>query len=218
MIRLFSIEDHWVVIDGLKTKFRSDRDEIRITCSADNIDKALTIDQNSFDIILLDLLIPGTDPVENVLKLKNSFPGKPIVILTSEESSVWEEQMCEAGVQAYLTKHDTRKKIKTVLKQVSSGEDLCKQKMSELSKKKSGLKSNKNEPFLKPREKEILSLLLQDMNLQQIAEKMLITESAIAKIMAKLRKRFNVKTNSTLLRVILERKLIHPRALSIKSP
>ncbi len=40
--------------------------------------------------------------------------------------------------------------------------------------------------------------MLQDMNLQQIAEKILITESAIAKMMAKLRKRFNVKTNSTL--------------------
>jgi DNA-binding NarL/FixJ family response regulator len=216
MIRLFSIEDHWVVIDGLKSKFRSDRDEMMITCFAENIDIALQVDQNLFDIILLDLYLPETDPDENVSKLKTRFPEKPIVIYTSEESSVWEDQMCLAGVQAYLTKYDNRKTIKRVIQQVAAGEDLCRQRRNELNRNSAKLKYNKDEPFLKPDEKEIISLLLQDFTLKEISAKKIITgssvkivtESAISKMMAMLRKRFHVKTNAALLRIIIERKLI----------
>jgi DNA-binding NarL/FixJ family response regulator len=216
MIRLFSIEDHWVVIDGLKLKFRSDRDEMMITCKTDKIDKALKVDQNLFDIILLDLYLPETDPEENVSKLKTRFPEKPIVIYTSEESSIWKDQMCLAGVQAYLTKYDKRQIIKKVIQQVASGEDLCRQRRIELNQNSAKLKYKKDEPFLKPDEKKIISLLLQDLSLKEIAAKKIITgssvkivtESAISKMMAMLRKRFHVKTNAALLRIIIERKLI----------
>ena len=83
MIRLFSIEDHWLVTDGLRTKFRKSRDEIVITCSAETIEDAIEgKHDDAFDIILLDLFLPGTEPLENIRKLKERYPGKPIVILT----------------------------------------------------------------------------------------------------------------------------------------
>jgi DNA-binding NarL/FixJ family response regulator len=119
MIRILSIEDHWMVVDGLRARFRGDRDDISIACSAGTMDIALATDPVLFDLILLDLLIPGTEPTENVRKLKIVFPGKPIVVLTSEERTVWEVQMCKAGVHAYLTKGDQRKSLKEVIKRVS---------------------------------------------------------------------------------------------------
>jgi len=95
-----------MVVDGLRARFRGDRDDISIACSAETMEEAVAIDPDTFDLILLDLLIPGTDPPVNVRRLKATFPGKPIIILTSEERTVWEMQMCKAGVQAYLTKGD----------------------------------------------------------------------------------------------------------------
>jgi two-component system, NarL family, invasion response regulator UvrY len=217
MIRLFSIEDHWLITDGLHSRFRSDRDNIMVSCSAESMKETADITADMFDIILLDLLIPGTDPVENVQKLKKKFPGKPIVILTTEESSVWKDQMCEAGVQAYLTKHDERKTIKDVIKRVALGEDLFKERRIELNNKPVEGKSKKDDFFLKPEEKEILSWFLQELNLKEISAKKItsgsgkkmVSESTIAKVMAKLRKQFKVKTNTSLLRIILEKKLIN---------
>ena len=207
MIRLFSIEDHWMVIDGLRSRFRKDRDDISITCSAETIEEALSIDAGLFDIILLDLLIPGTDPVENVQKLKNRYPEKPIVILTSEERNVWEEQMCEAGVQAYLTKHDKRKKIKDAIKQVSRGENLCLQNKSELKLNAINPDLKDEKPFLKPSEKLILNLFSQEMRLKEIASKLHMTESAVGKVMTGLRNRFKVKSNTGLIRFFIDKKM-----------
>ena len=207
MIRLFSIEDHWMVIDGLKSRFRGDRDDISITCTAETIDDALAMDSDLFDIILLDLLIPGTDPVDNVLKLKNRYPGKPIVILTSEEQTVWKDQMCEAGVQAYLTKHDKRKKIKAIIERVSLGEDLCKQKMLEL-KQFTILPLQNETPKLKPTQKAILTLFIKEMSLKEIASSTFMTESAVAKAMARMRKQFQVKSNTGLIRFFIDKKML----------
>ena len=208
MIRILSIEDHWMVVDGLKSRFRGDRDDMSNTCSAETIEEALTVDYDLFDLILLDLLIPGTDPVENVQRLKKRYPAKPIIILTSEERTVWEDQMCEAGVQAYLTKHDTRQNIKTVIKQVSQGQDFCRLRLLDLN-----LISALPDPvnwvqMLKPHEEAILTMFSKEMRLKEIATTLNMTESAVGKTMAKLRKQFHVKSNTGLIRVLLDQKIL----------
>ena len=208
MIRILSIEDHWMVVDGLRARFRGDRDDISIACSAETMEEALATDPLMFDLILLDLLIPGTDPTENVRKLKTVFPGKPIVVLTSEERTVWEVQMCKAGVQAYLTKGDQRKNLKDVIKRVSQGENLCRKKLSEMKLPGSESNSPEDAHRLKPTEKAILTLFIQDHNLKEIAAKLSMTESAVGKTMARLRMVFNVKSNSGLILLLHSGKLI----------
>ena len=208
MIRILSIEDHWMVVDGLRARFRSDRDDMAITCSAGTIVEALAHDPGSFDLILLDLVIPGTDPPENVRKLKAAFPEKPIVVLTSEERTVWEVQMCRAGVQAYLTKNDQRRIIKEVIKRVSRGEDLCKMRLAEMKVSAGAVPAENDEHRLKPTEKAILSLFVQELTLKQIGGKLCMTESAVGKTMARLRNEFNVKSNSGLILLLREMDLI----------
>lgn len=208
MIRIFSIEDHWMVIDGLRARFRGDRDEISITCTATNMGAAIKTDPETFDLILLDLLIPGTDPVENVKKLKRIFPGKPIVILTSEERTVWEVQMCMAGVQAYLTKNDQRKYLKEIIKRVAGGENLCKTRLAELKINTEGSDSPVQPYLLKPTEKAILALFVKQMALKEIAAKLDMTESAVGKTMARLRMEFKAKSNAGMILLLREAKII----------
>jgi len=122
MIRLFTIEDHPVIITGLRNTFRPSRDQIEIIGSANSVDEAVTkADPDTFDIFLLDLWIPGYHPLQNVKKLKENFPGKPVVMFTSEDSTVWQRKMFEAGAMAYLLKNAEKIEIKATLEKVSHG-------------------------------------------------------------------------------------------------
>lgn len=208
MIRIFSIEDHWMVIDGLRARFRGDRDDISITCTATTMHEAVETDPSAFDLILLDLLIPGTDPMENVKLLKKIYPGKPIVILTSEERTVWEVQMCRAGIQAYLTKSDQRKYLKEIIKRVAGGEDLCKKRLAELKLTSEGPDPAAQPYRLKPTEKAILTLFVKQMTLKEIAARLEMTESAVGKTMAKLRNEYNAKSNAGMILLLREAKII----------
>jgi DNA-binding NarL/FixJ family response regulator len=85
MIRLFVIEDHPVIVTGLRNLFRPSRDEIEIVGSASSVDEAVSrAVSDTFDMILLDLWLPDSHPLLNVKKLKDHFHDKPIVIFTSE--------------------------------------------------------------------------------------------------------------------------------------
>lgn len=197
-----------MVVDGLRSRFRADRDQIKISGSAGTIAEAMAANPDDFDLILLDLLLPGTDPVDNVKRLKQQFPGKPIVILTSEERTVWEIQMCRAGVQAYLTKIDQRKHLKEIIKRVADGENLCKQRLSEL-KINSEVADSSVQPYrLKPTEKAILTFFVKQMTLKEIAAQLDMQESAVGKTMAKLRHEFNAKSNAGLILLLHDAKII----------
>src|ERR1035438_8155590 len=94
MIRLFSIDDHPVISEGLHYRIEPARDGISLVGSAANVIEAiLKANPEDFDIFILDLYIPGSEPHENVRLLKKTFPNKKIIIFTCESSSMWVRSM-----------------------------------------------------------------------------------------------------------------------------
>ena len=112
--------------------------------------------------------------------------------------------MCKAGVQAYLTKSDQRKLLKEVIIRVSNGEDLCKTKLREIRLSNHDNQTPEDIHRLKPTEKAILILFIQENNLKEIASQLTMTETAVAKTMARLRTEFNVKSNQGLVLLLRE--------------
>lgn len=201
MIRLFSIEDHWLVTDGLKTKFRRSRDEVVIACSAETIEEAISGERDQlFDIILLDLFIPGTEPLDNIKALLSRYPGKPIVILTGEEQEIWKMQAAEAGVAAYLTKHAKKAEMVDTLQRVFTGENILKGQMAQIPNLSTGNVPNQNLFHIKPSEKELLYYLATGHSQKQIARYLHLTESSLEKTLGKLRKQFSVNNTLELVR------------------
>jgi DNA-binding NarL/FixJ family response regulator len=88
LVKVFAIDDEPSVLLGLKNIFRGypKGKGIRITGTSDSIDYALLcIKDKNPDIILLEPCLRKTNPVENVVRLKQTFPAKPIVIFTSSD-------------------------------------------------------------------------------------------------------------------------------------
>ncbi len=202
MIRLFSIEDHWLVTDGLKQQFHSRREGIVISCNATGIKEALEgIIDDSFDIILLDLFLPGTDPIENIRLLRQRYPGKPIVILTGEEQEIWKMQVAEAGAMAYLTKHAKKSELTDTLERVYRGENILKRQLEKMEIR-AGREDAPSLFNIKPSEKELLSQLASGLPQKQIAANLNLTESAVEKTLRKLRKQFSVSNTLELVRLL----------------
>ncbi len=122
MIRLFGIDDHFLILEGLGRAFNEKSDEIELVGSAGNIEEALKIIPGILpDIIILDLFIDDSDPVENFQKLHAAFPAIPIVILSLEESLRWQVKMFKIGVMGYLNKGEKKETMKSVFQQVALG-------------------------------------------------------------------------------------------------
>lgn len=203
MIRVFIIEDHPWIIHGLKYEFRPSRDEIEIKGSAARISEVTDkVKPGDLDIFILDLWLSGSDPIDNVNELQKNFPDKPIVIFTHEESPFWKQKMFDAGVRGYLMKDVDKKELKTAIQQVARGEIV----FPDLSYLKESLMGKSPEAaqkfILKPSEKEIFLLLSKGMNQKEVAEYQHKGRSAIEKLVRKIRKQFNVKSNAEVIHIL----------------
>jgi DNA-binding NarL/FixJ family response regulator len=203
MIRLFIIEDHSLIVEGLRNRFRPSRDGIEIIGSAENVQQTvLKLKISEFDIFILDLWIPGSDPLENVKELNDKFPDKAIIILTYEDSPFWKQQMFDAGVKAYLTKNVDKGKLKKTIEQVFSGKVILQEPYQLEIYKVMNTDQLQKKYHLKPSEKQIAIWISSGMLQKEIAAKRGMTVWAIEKTLKKLRKQFNVRTNFELIHVL----------------
>jgi DNA-binding NarL/FixJ family response regulator len=209
MIRLFTIEDHPVIITGLRNTFRPSRDGIEIIGSANDVDEAIaTAIPTSFDIFLLDLWIPGFQPLQNMRKLRQNYPGKPIVIFTSEDSSIWERKMFEAGAMAYLLKNADKNEIRLTLERVSRGMTVFTGIVEPEHEKafREGFADPKY--ILTPNQKEYVVFLSNGLTQSEIAEKKCLSISTVEKTIKGIREKCGARNNAELVKILFERGVI----------
>ena len=206
MIRLFTIEDHPVIITGLRNLFRPSRDGIEIVGSANHIDETiLKADPESFDIFLLDLWIPSSHPLQNVKRIKEKFPNKPIVIFTSEESMIWQRKMFEAGAVAYLLKNADKSEIKSTLEKVARGLTIFSGIIEPAEDEKFRAAFTDPKYILTPNQKELVVMLSNGLSQQSIADQKGTSISNVEKTLKHIREKCHAKSNVELIKILIER-------------
>lgn len=209
MIRIFVIEDHPVIITGIRNIFRPSRDGIEITGSAGNPEEAIErANPDAFDIFFLDLIIPGFNPIQNVNKIRSRFPDKPIIMFTSEDSSTWKKKMYEAGVKAYLLKSAEKAEIKSTVEKVSQGLTVLAARLEH--DQDNNIISGFTEARYKVTEnqRDIISLLSKGQSQQEIADIKNTSISNIEKTLKHIRTRVGARNNNELIRIMIERGVI----------
>jgi DNA-binding NarL/FixJ family response regulator len=210
VIRLFVIDNHeTIIVSGFHQLFRPSRDFIEIIGSAISVHEALTSDViKSCDIIILDLWIPDENPLENVWTLEGHFPGKPILIYTTEDSPEWIRKMMSAGVQGYVTKEALRPDLKSAIQRVAVGKVWFPRVLEENDLEVTIRETHEPEMRLTPAQRKILSLLAKGNNHKEIAGILNIKVKNIEKILSILRKNFKAKTTVELIKVLTEKSII----------
>ena len=205
MISVLMIEDHKVTINGLKSFFRPCRDEINITNTSISIEDALQIDdKGSIDAIMLDLWLPSGDPTTNYQQLEKNFPGKPIVIFTSEESIRWQRTMYDLGAKGFINKKAEKPLIENTLQRIMKGETVYSITMMEYESKKE-LEGYKDPIFeLSKEQLQILNLFMEGKTTEEIAGVAGKNVSTINKQIKKIKAIFKVNSTVDLVKKVLD--------------
>lgn len=204
MIRLYVIEDHEsIIVSGLKRMFYSSRDGIEISGSSKSVESTIhSARPEDFDIFILDLWLETRTPVRDIKTLKQAFPGKPVMIYTSETSAAWKIKMLEEGALAFITKTADRAEIKKAIQQVSEGKIFSPIKENFFADQKTPNKINDQEPLITLFQIEIIKMLANGDSHQEIASFSGISRSKLEGILKGLRKKFNVRNNIELVAIV----------------
>lgn len=196
-IKIFVIDDHFLITDGFNA-FQPDCTFVEVVGCAGSIDEALKnlSDHPEVDIIILDLYLKFSDPIQNLKALKEKYPLIPIIILTIEDDIIWKVKMFRNGVYAYINKGETKDTVTGIILQVAGGNKVIPVEVDKFLKSEVGGEFDNEQKF---RELEIIKDLQIGLTIKEIAYKHNLSVSSIEKILIRLRFSYGARTNTEMI-------------------
>ncbi len=207
MIRVFIVDDHPLVIEGIHSLLQHEKD-IEWAGQAMNAQSCLGyFVNNSADVVLMDISMPEMDGVELCTVMKQKYPGINILGLSTFNQGFYIKKMMENGASGYILKNTSKDELITAIHAAAAGETFFNGEVGHALEEYQ--KSNTLEvPVLTPREKEILGLIAEGYTNPQIAEKIFLSPFTVDSHRKNLLAKLPVKNTAMLIRFAIEHKLI----------
>jgi DNA-binding NarL/FixJ family response regulator len=121
MTRVFIADDHGIVRDGLR-RLLEDTDDMQVAGEAsDGIEVVRRAAEEEWDVLLLDLSLPGLSGVEILARLKSIRPALKVLVLSMYPEDQHGPHLLRAGASGYLTKGRGGVEVLEALRTVARG-------------------------------------------------------------------------------------------------
>jgi len=211
MVRILIVDDHPLVIDGIKTMLK-DETYFHIEAATKTGKETLAfLDCSpSVDIILLDINLPDTDGLKLCEQIRTKNKTVKIIGLTYVNEAGIITQLIKRGANGYLLKNMEREELIQAMNQVMDGIIYLSKAANEkiIQQLQPYDLSKNNIPAFTRREKEILSLLAEGLTSQEIAAKLFLSNYTVDTHRKNMLQKFNVHNTTALLNVVRELRII----------
>lgn len=210
VIHLAILDDHQIVIDGLKLLLQHHKN-FRVIAEANSAQEMLALlPQKKVDVLLSDITMPGgMNGFDLALRIKKEMPHIRILALSmSEEGGMITKMIEQAKADGYIPKAAGQKELFTAIETIAGGgtyfaADILKQ--YEIYK----TLQNENEEFnLTAREIEIINCLIKHYSNKQIADELFISERTVETHRKNIYRKTGTKGEASLIQFVKEHKII----------
>jgi DNA-binding NarL/FixJ family response regulator len=120
-IRVFSVDDHPVLREGLAAIVNSQRDMIMAAQASTGREAIRLFREQRPDVTLLDLRLPDLSGIDVLSAILGEFPAARIVMLTTFEGDVEVQRALAAGARGYLLKNMPPNELLDAVRHVDAG-------------------------------------------------------------------------------------------------
>ena len=119
-MKLLLVDDHALFRSGLKLLLRELPAEVECF-EAGSPSDALAFADKLFDLILLDLSMPGTQGTSALERMREAFVDVPIVVISSEDDPTLIRQVIDLGASGFVPKSSTHRILISALQLILAG-------------------------------------------------------------------------------------------------
>lgn len=206
MIKVYIVEDHSVVVEGLYALLQKEKD-IEIVGNAHNAENCLQYFRGHVaDVVLMDIGLPDINGVDLCKIIKREYPGIMVLALSTFDQGTYVRGMMNSGASGYLLKNAGRREIVDAIRTVAKGKTYL-----SFDADKSLQQARQQEmkmPPLTKREKQVLKLIAEGFTNLQISEKLFISIDTVDSHRKNLHTKLNVNKTAMLIRLAIEHNLL----------
>jgi len=209
MIRVLIADDHTIVRKGLREMI--DRiPHMTVKAEAgDGCEVLEKISQEDFDLVVLDLSMPGMSGLDALKQIKNIKSGLPVLVLSMHAEIEYVMRVIKAGASGYLTKACAVDELEKALMKVAAGGRYISPSLSEAITFALGdEKKTCTHQDLSDREFQIMCLIASGKSTTEIASDLAISTSTVSTYRARITEKMNFASNADLIRYVLDNNLI----------
>ena len=203
-IRVFLVDDHYVVCEGLRRMLEQEED-LCVVGEAQSGEEALAkLEDTPTDVVLLDVRMAGMDGIETLRELKRLHPDLKVIMLTSHGDEYLSPSI-EAGATGYLLKRANRAEmVKAIREAVQGGAPLDSLVTPGLLRRLRN-PSQSLSTRLSPRETQVLELVAAGLSNKGIANRLGVTETTIKNQMTSVLQKLDANDRTHAVTIALRR-------------
>jgi two-component system, NarL family, invasion response regulator UvrY len=209
MVRILIVDDHPIVRRGVR-QILSEAFANAEFGEAQNLQEALHLGrQQTWEIALVDISMPGRGGLEVLKDLKHDFPNLPVLIVSMHPEDQYAIRALKGGAAGYLTKESVPEELVMAVQKILGGGKYVSPKVAEkLASHLTEMAGESPHKTLSDREYWVVTMIASGKTVSEIAEELSLSVKTISTYRARALQKMKMKTNAQLTHYMVKRGLI----------
>ncbi len=211
MIRIVIADDHTIMREGLKRILEGAEDIEVVGEAVDGFEVLAHVRKGGFDLLMLDLSMPGRSGVDLIRQIKDEMPKLPILVLTMHDEEQYAVRAIRAGARGYLTKESAATQLVSAIRRVASGRPYISLEVAEqLAMDVMPPSEDLPHKQLSDREFEVFSLLVGGKSITEIADLLHVSVKTVSTHKTRILHKMGVSSLADLVQYAVAHRLLTP--------
>ncbi len=209
MLKILIADDHPVFRQGLK-QILSETGNMVVTEEVDDGSEVLgRVRAGRFDVVLLDISMPGKNGIDILKQLNKEYPELPVLVLTVHPEEQYAIRALKSGASGYLTKESTPDELVMAIHKVSSGGRYVSSSLAEkLAYELARMDGKPAHEKLSDREYQIMLLIASGKTVTEIAEILSLSIKTVSTYRSRILEKMTMKNNAELTYYAIKNQLV----------
>ena len=209
MTRILIVDDHEVVRRGLRQVLTEGFPGARFGEAASSEEAAAALGKEEWDLLLLDVNIPGRSGLELLEEVRRLWPRLPVLMVSAFPEEEFAVRSLRLGASAYLTKSSASDELIAAARKALAGGKYVTATLAERLAGMLGGEAGEPHAALSSRELQVLQLVASGRTAKEIAAELHLSEKTIATYRSRIAEKMGLSTNVEIARYAVQHKLVH---------
>ena len=203
------MDDHYFIRQGLKSVLREYFADILFDETGSATEALEKVSQSDWDIVLLDISMPGRSGLEVLKELRDIKPGIPVIILSAHAEEQFAVRVLKLGASSYIRKdragHELVEAIEAALRGGKYITPSIAQLLAAHLEKKAGGPAHET---LTDREYQVMCLMASGKTVTEIGFELSLSVKTISTYRARILMKTNLQNNAQIIRYALQHGIV----------
>ena len=207
-IKVIIADDHPLFRRGLKHAL-DDTDDITVVAEVSNGDELLAqVKESKFDIVLLDIAMPGKSGLDLLKQLKTEYPALSVLVLSVYPEEQYAVRFIKAGASGYLTKESASEQLAQAIRKIANGGKFASQQIVEKLAFESSDPDRPPHEKLSDREYQVFCMIAAGKPLTEIGEDLSLSVKTISTHRSRILEKMRMTKNAELIHYAIKTNLL----------